>query len=55
MSEYLSVREGADLLGCHPESLRRWARRGHLRCFRCGSRLRFQRADLIAWLSGKEA
>lgn len=52
--DFLSVREAAALLAVHPESVRRWARAGRLRCFRAGRDLRFRRADLIAWVSGSE-
>jgi excisionase family DNA binding protein len=39
--ETLTVEQVAEVLGVHPESVRRWAREGDLAAMRWGRRLRF--------------
>ncbi|RMH02571.1 MAG: helix-turn-helix domain-containing protein [Planctomycetota bacterium] len=45
----LDLQESARLLGVSPETLRRWARQGHLGIWAPGGELRFERAELEAW------
>jgi len=49
--EYLSTGEAAELLGVHPDTLRRWERAGRVKAVRTptGQR-RFKRADIEALL-----
>ncbi len=50
-SEWVSLREAADLLGVHPATIRNWADRGDLPVRRTpGGHRRFRRADLLQWL-----
>jgi excisionase family DNA binding protein len=47
-SEWVSLREAADLLGVHPATVRNWADRGDLPSRRTpGGHRRFRRADLL--------
>jgi len=53
---WLTIREAADLLNVHPETLRRWDRGGRLKPSRTptGHR-RYRRADLEALLAERAA
>jgi excisionase family DNA binding protein len=52
---YYTVQQLADLLGLHPETIRREAARGHLRSMRFGRELRFAESAVLEWLASKEA
>jgi len=47
--EVLNVKEAAQLLGTHAETVRRLARRGEIPCFKVGSDWRFSRDALRQW------
>ena len=52
--DLLTVREAAELLRVHPETLRRWTREGRIRLGgMAGSRLRYRRDDLSRWIEGQ--
>ena len=52
MSEWLSLAAAAELLGVHPNTLRRWSRAGRVPSQRTpGGHRRFERAALDAWLA----
>ena len=45
--DLVTVQEAADLLQCHPETIRRMARRGEIKAFRLGTvGLRIEKASL---------
>ena len=46
--------EAAQLLSCHPNSIRKWAREGKLKSRRMGSRLFIPVAALEAFVNGDE-
>lgn len=48
--EYLSVPEVAEMLGLHPESVRKLVRQGSLPAFKAGRSWRFRRTQLQSWL-----
>ncbi|WP_181893040.1 helix-turn-helix domain-containing protein [Falsiruegeria mediterranea] len=57
MSELLTSRETAEMLGIRVETLCRWRRRGDGPRFtkaQGGKWLRYRRADVEAWLAGDE-
>jgi len=45
-SAEVGVREAADYLSVHPETLRHWAREGELRCYKVKGRWKFRLSDL---------
>jgi excisionase family DNA binding protein len=47
----LGVREAAQLLMLHPNTLLLWARRGRIPCLRLGRRVAFRASTLNGWLS----
>jgi excisionase family DNA binding protein len=51
---YYTVQELAELLGVHPETIRREAARKHLRPIRIGPHLRFAESAVLEWLASKE-
>jgi excisionase family DNA binding protein len=46
----LSSREAAKILGCHQETVYRWVKSGCLSHLRVGARLKFDPAQIIAYL-----
>lgn len=49
----LSTVEAAAILGCHAETVRRWADKGELPSFTTpGKHRRFRRSDIDAFLAG---
>ncbi len=54
-SEWVSLREAADLLGVHPATVRNWADRGDLPSRRTpGGHRRFRRADLMRYAESQD-
>lgn len=49
--EFLSVAEVARLFHCHPETVKRRARRHELPAFKFGRRWFFPRAELSRWIN----
>lgn len=55
-SEWVSLGEAARIIGVHPATIRNWAERGDLPCWRTpGGHRRFRRADLKQWISAHPA
>ncbi len=55
-SEWVSLREAADILGVHPATIRNWADKGELPMRRTpGGHRRFRRDDLEAWLETRQS
>lgn len=55
-TEWVSLREAADMLGVHPATVRNWADRGDLPTRRTpGGHRRFRRSDLQQWVKTKES
>lgn len=55
-SDWVSLREAAEILGVHPATIRNWADRGDLPARRTpGGHRRFRRADLLQWLETRQA
>ena len=52
---YYTVQQLAELVGVHPETIRREAARRHLRSIRIGRELRFAESAVREWLASKEA
>jgi len=53
--DWLSLTEAGELLGVHPDTLRRWADSGDIPHFRTpGGHRRFRRANLVAWMQGRQ-
>lgn len=54
MMKLLSIKEAADLLGVHPETLRRWDNEGKLTAIKVGDRgdRKYRQEDLLKILSG---
>lgn len=46
----LTLKETAELLRHHPKTVERWAREGKIPSYRVGSRVLFQRSDVLQWL-----
>lgn len=46
----LTLKETAALLRHHPKTVERWARDGKIPFYRVGSRVLFQRSDVLQWL-----
>ena len=54
--EWLSLSETAEILGVHPNTLRRWADRGFLPVHRTeGGHRRFRREDITIWQQTRES
>ena len=53
MSKLLTVREVADLLHVHPNTLRRWSNKGMIRAYRINRRgdRRFKREEIVRFLA----
>ena len=53
MSDMLTVREVAQLLHIHPNTLRRWSNNGRIRAYRITSRgdRRFKREEIVRFLA----
>jgi excisionase family DNA binding protein len=53
MSNMLTVREVADLLHVHPNTLRRWSNKGMIRAYRINQRgdRRFKREEIVRFLA----
>ena len=49
----LNLREAADLLGVHPDTLKRRARAGEVPAFRYDKCWRFRASELDAWVRSK--
>ncbi|APR53219.1 helix-turn-helix domain-containing protein [Sphingomonas koreensis] len=49
----LTLRQAADFLGVHPNTVRRYARQAAIPCAKIGRDWRFLQADLVAWLRGR--
>ncbi|RSU56247.1 DNA-binding protein [Sphingomonas koreensis] len=49
----LTLRQAADFLGVHPNTVRRYARLAAIPCAKIGRDWRFLEADLVAWLRGR--
>jgi excisionase family DNA binding protein len=55
-TEWVSLREAADILGVHPATIRNWADKGDLPMRRTpGGHRRFRRGDLNQWLETRQA
>lgn len=55
-SDWLSLREAADILGVHPATVRNWADRGDLPARRTpGGHRRFRRGDLERWVEARQS
>jgi len=52
-NDLLSIQEAAEMLGVHPETLRRWDRSGKLKAIKIGERgdRRFSRSDILKLLN----
>jgi excisionase family DNA binding protein len=50
--EILTLSQAAELLNCHPNTLRNWEEQGFIKCFRLGPRgdRRFRKKDLLKLL-----
>jgi len=46
----LTLKETAEFLRLHPKTVERWAREGKIPFYRVGSRVLFQRSDVLQWL-----
>jgi excisionase family DNA binding protein len=55
IERHYTVRQLAERLEVHPETIRREAARGHLRLIRIGRELRFAESAVREWLASKEA
>ncbi|MBN2472571.1 MAG: helix-turn-helix domain-containing protein, partial [Anaerolineae bacterium] len=55
-SDWVSLRDAADILGVHPATIRNWADKGELPMRRTpGGHRRFRRDDLEAWLETRQS
>ena len=54
MKKLLSIQEAADILGVHPETLRRWDREGRLQAIKVGERgdRRYRHEDILMIVTG---
>lgn len=51
----MSIGRAAELLDCHQETLRRWAKAGRLPVYRTpGNQRRFKLADISAVMAGQQ-
>ena len=55
LPKLLRIREAAEMLSVHPETLRRWDRQGKLKAVRFGSRgdRRYRKEDLDRFIKGR--
>lgn len=55
MPELLSLKETAEILKCHPNTLRQWDKKGILKAVRFGQRKdrRYKKTDLLEFLKHK--
>lgn len=51
--EFLTKEEAAELIGVHPETIRRWHLKEGLKVYKFGRTLRIRRQDLLDFLSQK--
>lgn len=51
MQKLLTVEEGAEKLGIHPETARKWLREGRLSGVKIGRHWRFREADLNKFIA----
>ena len=49
-----TLHEVAAYLHVHEKTVARWLRAGRLPCVRIGSRLRFDRQDVLRWVSARK-
>src|SRR4026209_919580 len=49
-----TVRDLARFLNVHERTVARWVRFGRLPCVRIGSRLRFDRQDVLRWVAARK-
>lgn len=56
MPELLSLKETAEILKCHPNTLRQWDKKGILKAIRFGQRKdrRYKKEDILAFLEHKK-
>jgi len=54
MGKLLSVRQLADCIGFHPETVRQMAREGRIPHIKVSNRLRFRPEDIEKWLRLRE-
>jgi len=56
LEKMLTVREAAQLLHIHPNTLRRWSDNGRIKAYRITSRgdRRYKRSDITRFLEGPE-
>lgn len=55
LDQYVSIGRAAELLDCHQETLRRWAKAGRLPVYRTpGNQRRFKLADISAVMAGQQ-
>lgn len=52
--EFLNLKQAADLIGVHPETIRRWHLRSGLKSYKHGKTLRFRKEDLLAFLKKQQ-
>lgn len=52
-TSYLTLQEGADLLGIHTMTLRKWAKAGKIQSLRIGDQIKFDPNVLADWLSAR--
>ena len=51
--EFLTLKEAADIIGVHYETIRRWHLREGLKSYKFKNTLRFKKEDLIKFLEQK--
>ena len=56
MPELLSLKETADILKCHPNTLRQWDAKGILKAVRFGERKdrRYKKEDILSIMNNKK-
>jgi excisionase family DNA binding protein len=55
-SQIITLREACEILGCHPNTLRKWDNKGFLKAIRFGTRgdRRYRKRDILKILSRKK-
>lgn len=55
LSKLLKIKEAAEILNVHPETLRRWDEKGILKAIKIGKRgdRRYKKEDILAFCEGK--
>ena len=53
MDDILNSKQAAELLKCHPKTVKGWAQSGFVPASRLGREWRFSRAQLLEWLRGR--